>query len=126
MSASMVSVANIGMLIILKVWCDRRLQLPDERIVHIAVAIRDMKTNDSFTDQRLMELGTQPILVAFFHDKDHVGPAKMACSDANTSTLLGSCRADEMPVNPVEYALGGQTPPTILAANEEQLHRTLA
>jgi len=68
-----------------------------------------MKTNDALTDQLLTKLCAQPILVAFFHHKDHVGPAEMPWRHTNTGTLFGSGRARKMPVNPASYSITGFT-----------------
>ena len=118
----MIAVVYVCRLFVVEICRDSVLQLSYKHIIHVAVAIRNMETDDALADELLAEPCAQPLLVAFFHYEDDVGPADMPWRHANTRTLFSSGRAREMPINPIEEVLGSQAPSAILAANEEELH----
>jgi hypothetical protein len=102
---------------------NRSFEVLNERRIHIRIRIGNMETDESLAAQLVSILRMQPILMAFFHHKDDVGPTKVASSDPNTGTRLSSSGSCMMTVRPIEDALSRETPAVVLAANEEEFHK---
>lgn len=84
------------------------LQFAYEDVIHIIIQISDMQANNALAEQFLAVFCAQSLLVAFLHDENDIGPAKVSRSDANTGTFFGSGRSGLMTIDTVEKTFCGR------------------
>jgi len=99
-------------------------QAIDKLLVHIVVVVWNVERDYTFTLQLLSKLLLQPIEVPLLHDEDEVSPSEMASGDADARAFFRSHRANVMAVDSVEDRFGRETTKPILAADEQNLHKT--
>jgi hypothetical protein len=101
---------------------NQRRQLFDKGIVHIAIGICNMETDDPFSGKLLAELGAKSIAMALFHHENDISPAKMPWRYTNTRAWLCARRAHLMSIDTIKDPFSRETALAILATNEQKFH----
>jgi hypothetical protein len=101
----------------------RRYQRPEalnQALIHLQKLIGHMQAYDRHALERVRELVFQPMVMAFFHHEDQIGPPQQPGRYPNPRPAFCPRRARLVAVVTIKYPFGRQAPPLVLTTDEEE------